>query len=65
MNSSSSRHAERLRAIQQQIVQKLSDEQLERLAHGEDGEFAWLATLSDEQLERLATASHRPGRPHP
>lgn len=59
------RSAERLRAIQQQIVQALSDEALERLAHGENAEFAWLASLSDEQLERLATASHRPGRPHP
>lgn len=58
MNSSSSRHAERLRAIQQQIVQALSDEALERLAQGENGEFAWLASLSDEALERIASSRH-------
>lgn len=50
------RNAERLRAIQQQIVQALSDEALERLAHGENAEFAWLASLSDEALERIASS---------
>lgn len=71
--NNSSRHVERMRAIQQQIVQGLSDEALERLAHGDDGTFAWLATLSDEALERIAsrrtctgsTAPARPGRPRP